>query len=48
LVTTTNLALPLSNWTVLGVATNSGDGLHRFTDSQAAQFPNRFYQLRSP
>lgn len=43
----TNLALPLSQWTVLGAATNLGAGRWQFIDIQAT---NRqcFYSIRSP
>gem|GEM_PF-6966012 len=44
----TNISLPRSNWTVLGVATNIGGGRHAFTDPQATNFPNRLYHLRFP
>lgn len=44
----TNVALPTSNWTVLGAATVLSPGVYQFTDAQATNFPNRFYQVRSP
>jgi hypothetical protein len=44
----TDLSLSVSNWTVLGATTNLGGVLHGFTDSQATNFPNRFYLLRFP
>ena len=44
----TNIALPLTNWTVLGTATNLGGGLSRFTDFAATNAAQRFYQLRFP
>jgi len=46
----TNLALPLSGWTVLGspVETPPGSGNYQFTDSQATNLVSRFYQVRSP
>jgi len=43
-----SLALPASNWTVLGSATEISPGQFQFTDSQAANYPHRFYRLRSP
>jgi hypothetical protein len=43
----TNLALPSSNWTVLGTATEAPSGQYQFTDSQTNQ-PRRFYRVRSP
>ncbi len=45
---TTNAALPLSNWTVLGVMAENSPGEFQFTDSQATNSPQRFYQVRSP
>ena len=45
---TTNIALPTSNWTVLGAATVISPGVYQFTDTQATNFPRRFYQVRSP
>ena len=42
------VALPVSNWTVLGSATNRGDGVYQFIDSAATNLPGRFYQLRWP
>ncbi len=49
-VTTTNAALSLSNWTFLGIATEtpSGSGQFQFTDAQATNDPQRFYLIRSP
>lgn len=44
----TNVALPTSNWTVLGAATVLSPGVYQFTDTQATNFPRRFYQVRSP
>lgn len=44
----TNISLPTSNWTVLGSATVISPGVYQFTDSQATNFPRRFYQVRSP
>jgi hypothetical protein len=48
IVATTNLLLPVSNWTVLGPATNIAPGQFQFTDLQAASNPLRFYRVRSP
>jgi hypothetical protein len=47
-LTTTNLLLPLTNWTVLGTVTDSPPGQFQFTDPQAANRPMRFYRVRSP
>ncbi|HEY9173433.1 MAG TPA: kelch repeat-containing protein [Verrucomicrobiae bacterium] len=45
---TTNPALPPSNWTALGGVTELAPGQFQFSDPQAANFPQRFYRLRSP
>jgi N-acetylneuraminic acid mutarotase len=45
---TTNLALVLTNWTVLGVAPEFSSGLFLFTDQQATNKPQCFYGVRSP
>lgn len=45
---TTNISLGLSNWNVLGTATEVSPGQFQFTDPQATNFPRRFYILRSP
>jgi hypothetical protein len=47
-LTTTNLLLPLTNWTVLGTVTDSPPGHFQFTDPQATNRPMRFYRVRSP
>ncbi len=47
-LTTTNLALPAANWTALGVLPEFSAGLFVFSDSQAANGPQRFYRVRSP
>jgi len=44
---TTNLTMPLTNWTVLGKAIENPPGLFRFTDSPPASI-ERFYEVRSP
>jgi hypothetical protein len=47
---TTNLALPFNTWTDLGPAieTSVGSGIFQFSDSQAPNYPQRFYSVRSP
>ena len=45
---TTNLVLPLSNWTVLGAVTETSPGQFQFIDLQATNSQNRFYRIRSP
>jgi hypothetical protein len=47
-LSTTNLALPLSNWTVLTGITEISAGQFRFADPQATNTPRRFYRVRSP
>lgn len=47
-LTTTDLALPPANWTVLGVVPEFSSGLFAFSDTQAANGPQRFYCVRSP
>lgn len=44
----TNPALPMTNWTVLGVAPEYSPGLFLFSDPEAANTPLRFYRVRSP
>jgi hypothetical protein len=45
---TMNVALPLANWTVLGVVPEFSPGLFLFTDPQATNNPRGFYRVRSP
>ena len=45
---TTNPALPMANWTVLGIVPEFSPGLYLFSDAQAASNPQRFYRVRSP
>ena len=44
----TNVALPLSNWSWLGPVTDAPPGQFQFTDTQAVIFPQRYYRVRSP
>ena len=44
----TNVALALSSWTVLGATTESSAGQYQFIDTQAATNQRRFYRVRSP
>src|SRR6266446_7391128 len=37
-----------NDWTSLGSATEISPGQFQFTDTQATNFPQRFYQIRSP
>jgi hypothetical protein len=45
---TSNLALPLANWTVLGSVPEISSGHFQYTDTQTANQPRRFYRIRSP
>jgi hypothetical protein len=47
-VASTNLALPLSNWTTLGGITEIAPGQFQFTDPQATNFARRFYRVLVP
>jgi hyaluronate lyase len=47
-LSTTNLATPIANWTVLGLATQITNDMFEFLDSGATNNTQRFYQLRSP
>jgi len=47
-LTTTNLLLPLTNWTVLSTLTNNGSGQYQFTDLTATNGGQRFYRVSSP
>jgi hypothetical protein len=44
----TNAASPLSNWTVLGPATEVSPGQFQFTDQGATNCAQRFYRVISP
>ena len=44
----TNVALPLSNWTVLGPALEIAPGQFQFTDPQTTNHARRFYRVRTP
>jgi hypothetical protein len=47
-LTATNLALPLTNWTVLGSIPEISPGQFQFTDPGATNSPQRFYRVVSP
>ncbi len=47
-LTTTNVGLPLSNWTVLGGLVEISPGQFKFTDPQATTNQQRFYCVRTP
>jgi hypothetical protein len=42
----TNIALPLSNWSVQGAATEISAGHFQFIDNSAANHPRLFYRVR--
>ena len=48
ILATTNLILPLADWTVLGSATLISGDLFQYVDTHATNYPQRFYQLRVP
>jgi len=45
---TTNLALPLADWTMLAPVIQCAPGQYQFTDPQATNFPQQFYRVISP
>jgi hypothetical protein len=45
---TTNLALPLPDWTMLAPAIQYSPGQYQFTDPGATNYPQRFYRVVSP
>jgi hypothetical protein len=47
-ISSTNVALPMSNWTVIGIPSNIGSGIFQFTTQTATNEPQRFYRVRSP
>jgi sugar lactone lactonase YvrE len=47
-ISTTNVSLPLSQWTVAGVPTIIAPGVFQFTSGSATNGPRRFYSVRSP
>ena len=44
----TNVALPMAQWTVLGATVENPPGQYQFTDPQATNNATRFYRVRSP
>ena len=47
-LSSTNISLPLSNWTVLGSPSNVAPGVFQFTTSPATNDARRFFRVRSP
>jgi PKD repeat protein len=45
---TTNLALPLGQWSILGQAVQNVPGQYQFTAAAAAKYPRQFYRVVSP
>jgi hypothetical protein len=43
-----NLSLPLSNWTVVGTASNTAPGQYQFTSQPTTNNSQLFYTVRSP
>jgi hypothetical protein len=41
----TNVALPFSEWTLLGPVVESPNGVFQFTDVNATNHPARFYRV---
>jgi sugar lactone lactonase YvrE len=46
--TTTNVALPLADWTVAGTPTNNGSGLYQFATPASTNDVQQFYRVTSP
>jgi hypothetical protein len=44
----TNVAAPLNTWVNLGPAVEAPPGMFQFTDPQSTNYPQRFYQVRTP
>jgi hypothetical protein len=47
-LSSTNLSLQLSEWTVVGAATNIGSGVFQFTSQPTTTDSQLFYCVRSP
>jgi len=47
-LTTTNLSIPLSNWTVAGTASNTAPELFQFSSQPTTNNVQQFYKIRSP
>ncbi len=48
LLTSTNIGLPLSNWSVVGTGSFDATGNFQFTNALDGSMPRRFYRLRVP
>jgi hypothetical protein len=47
-LSSTNLSMPLSNWTVVGTASNIGPGRFQFTSQPTTNDSQQFFSVRSP
>jgi hypothetical protein len=47
-LSSTDIALPLGQWSILGPALQYAPGQYQFTDPNAANYPQRFYRVVSP
>jgi hypothetical protein len=47
-LSSTDLSLPLTYWTVVGTPTNNGSGLFLFTTEPLTDETKRFYRIKSP
>jgi hypothetical protein len=47
ILASTNLSLPMSQWTQVSTGRFAG-GVFTFTDAQAANQPSRYYRVREP
>src|SRR5262249_17954256 len=48
ILASTNVAAPLSTWSNLGAPVESPAGVFQFTDTQAPNYPKRFYHVQRP
>jgi hypothetical protein len=48
MLASTNLALPLSQWSSLGSVTDAPPGTYSFSDTQVTNNAHRYYRVRSP
>ena len=46
-LSTTNVSLPSSNWSALGIVPETAPGRFEFTDPRGTNGPQRFYRVRS-
>ncbi len=44
----TNPSFPTAGWSVVGAVTETAPTQYQFTDTQATNYPQRFYRVRSP